>query len=74
MKVEVFGRVDAFGQIQRGSLVRLALNKIEYLGMKVGRENIDRLLALEPDLPGFSGRPALVTCESDLPRLRGGRC
>ena len=61
MKVGVFGRATTFEEAQSGSLLRIAIEKTEYLGMKVFSSENTALLVLQPDLPQFGGRPAIIT-------------
>lgn len=61
MKAGVFGRATTFEEVQPGSLIRIAIEKTEYLGMKVFSPGQTALLLLQPGLSQFWGRPAIIS-------------
>jgi hypothetical protein len=69
MKVAVFGRATTFKEAQAGGLIRIAIEKTEYLGVKVFSPGQTALLLLQPGLTQFWGKPAIISGDFDSFRV-----
>lgn len=60
MMVELGGHLTTFADASRGAVIRFASGKDEYLGLKIWSRSGEHWVALDPGLPKWKGRPAIL--------------
>ena len=61
MKLQLFGKMTTFNQVEQGALFHFAASNTEYLAMKCWTPSRQAILLLRPGAPSYDGQPGIIS-------------